>query len=165
MGDADLTDADRDYARRWAAARGLAPAARPWRAGDVYAWTRYGPGPVPFAVAAYLPASVYSESEPEAWDALAVALGRVREDLAAPGGIGPGAAVADGLVVRHDEAGGPDEVVLHDPAGGTAFHAEALDDDLLWFRAERGGRAVVWNVRAELGPGGRPRLSIREDVE
>ena len=38
----DLTDADRDYARRWAAARGVRPWPRDWMGDDGWRWLRFG---------------------------------------------------------------------------------------------------------------------------
>ena len=80
----DLTDADRDYARRWAAARGVRPWPRDWMGDDGWRWLRFGAGSVPGSVWGLLPGGRLT-SEAAAWDALAAALKRVRADAAIPG--------------------------------------------------------------------------------
>ena len=85
----DLTDADRDYARRYAAARGC----RPHRARNgEWGWFRWyepddGNAPLPPTVLLYcgVTSGCWFGGEPAAWDALALALKRVRADAAIPG--------------------------------------------------------------------------------
>ena len=86
----DLTDADRDYARRWAAARGK----RPLHERGRHRWHSEAlsgvhpdalPGVVYCALELHPHALFASESEAEAWDAMALALRRLRAAAAIPG--------------------------------------------------------------------------------